>query len=90
MSEGFEPTWGYTDESSQLMVKPIALPCKYSPQFCQQVLVADDSEYITILVGAKLDNSELLLYVFGVESAEEMKQQQTLPAYCPAEESPEA
>jgi len=56
------------------MVKPVCLPCKYSPQFCQQVLVVDDSEYLTVLVGSALENNDFLLSVFGAASSTELKQ----------------
>ena len=63
-----EQSWAYTDETSQLMVKPACVPCKYSPQFCQEVLVADDGEHITVVVGANISNSDFLLSVFGAAS----------------------
>ena len=52
--------------------------------------MADDGEYITVLVGAALENSDFLLSVFGAASTAELKLQQNLPAYVPAEESAEA
>ena len=73
-----------------MIVKPLCLPCKYSPQFCQEVLVADDGEFLTILVGSALENSDFLFSVFGASSTAELKLQQTLPQYVPAEASPEA
>jgi hypothetical protein len=55
------------------MVKPNCVPCKYSPQFCQQILVTDDGENITVLVGAGLENSDFLLSIFGAASTDELK-----------------
>jgi hypothetical protein len=72
------------------MVKPLCIPCKYSPQFCQEVIIADDGEHLTVIVGANIANSDLLMSVFGASSAKEMVASERLPSYSPAEESQEA
>jgi len=51
MTQLEEPTWTYNDTTSGLMVKPSCYPCKLSKAYHQEVLLVDDSEYLTILVG---------------------------------------
>jgi len=52
ISQEQEMTWGYTDETSQVIVKPTFLPAKYVKQFNTELLLIEDSEYITVLVGS--------------------------------------
>lgn len=51
MSE--DNSWGFLDETSNLIVKPQNIPCKYQKQLTSEILLIDDSEYITILVGSQ-------------------------------------
>lgn len=49
-----EPLWlNYDSESGQL-VKPMLYPCKLQKQFNSEIVLIDDSEYLTILVGSQV------------------------------------
>lgn len=45
--------WGFLDETSHLIVKPYTISCKYQKQLTGDLLLIDDSEYITLLVGSQ-------------------------------------
>jgi len=51
LSQGNEIPWGYVDETSNRIVKPQIIGCKYLKQFSSEVLLIDDSQYLTVMVG---------------------------------------
>ena len=58
--------YAYVDETTELMVKPMAVPCQYVKSFFAETLLIDNGEYLTILVGHKT-KTEFLAEIFGVE-----------------------
>jgi hypothetical protein len=51
LDQGIETAWGHVDPTSNQMVKPLAIPCRMTKALQAEVLLIDDAEYLTILVG---------------------------------------
>lgn len=48
---GHSDTYGHTDESTQLIVKPHCLPCRGSKLSHSEAFIIDNGQYLTLLVG---------------------------------------
>ena len=76
--------WGHTDETSGLLVKPLAQPCKHTKLIHQECFLVDDSEYMYLVVGSQAD-SVFLEQVFGVSSTTELRTVEGYQAFLPVE-----
>jgi len=50
------------------LAKPSCYPSKYAKGFAEEILLIDDSEYITLLIGSQVKESLFLSEVFGVNN----------------------
>jgi len=70
------------------MVKPHALPCRGSKLSHQDAFIIDNGQYLTLLVGSQCPEA-FVQDIFGLQSATELDELETYPAYVPVE-SPRA
>jgi hypothetical protein len=86
---GTVDTYGHTDETTQLIVKPTLLPCRGNKLSHYEAFIVDNGEYLTLLIGSQI-SSEFLYDIFGVSSTGELEESGTLPGFVPVEgERPE-
>ena len=50
-----------------------------------EIMLVDDSEYLSIIVGHQLQQNPFLLQIFGVDSAHDLKELNMMPAYVPVD-----
>ena len=60
-----EADFGHNNEQSQLMVKPLYLPCRGSKLNHNDVFIIDDGSYLTLLIGYNCDQ-DFCWYILGV------------------------
>jgi len=65
-------TYGHTDESTQLIVKPELLPCRGNKLSHYEAFIIDNGEFLTLLIGSQT-SSEFLYDIFGVSSTSELE-----------------
>ena len=90
LEQGTEANWGHVDPTSNLLVKPEAVCLKLTKALQSEVLLIDDAEYLTVLVGSQSTGTEFMNEVFGVDSAALLKRTHALPAFTPVEENQSA
>lgn len=81
---GTSDTYGHTDESTQLIVKPALLPCRGNKLSHYEAFIVDNGEYLTLLIGTQI-SSEFLYDIFGVSSTSELEESGNLPGFVPVE-----
>lgn len=81
---GQNDSYGYVDEQTELLVKPVAQPCRFTKAFYTETLLIDNGEYLTLMVGHETP-TEFLSEVFGVEDYGQLRASENLPAFVPAE-----
>lgn len=67
-----------------MIVKPHCLPCRGNKLSHSEAFIIDNGQYLTLLVG-KHCPQEFLEDMFGLESASQLDELETMPAYLPAE-----
>ena len=69
---GQNENYGYTDETTEMIVKPNLIPCQYSKTYYAETLLIDNGEFLTLFVGHKTP-TEWLYEIFGVNDYQELR-----------------
>lgn len=86
---GHSDTYGHTDDTTQLIVKPNLLPCRGSKLSHYEAFIIDNGQFLTLLIGQQCPQ-EFLEDIFGLETTTELEDIETMPAFVPTEgERPE-